>query len=399
MTERETVQVKLIDMAYGGEAVGRLGNQVVFASPGIPGETVDVEVISRKKDFLRGHVSRVVKPSPDRIQPRCEYFGSCGGCQWQHVEYERQLDLKRRIVIDQLRRVGKFSGAEVRPTIGFEPAWHYRNHARFSVGSDGDIGFARASSHDILSVGRCHLLHPTINEVLAQMQGVPRTGGGHPQITVRCGVHTGQILISPKLDLEGISLRSGGTHLTEELLGVSFRISAASFFQVNTPLAEVMARTILEQLDPSPDDTVVDAFCGVGTFGLLLAGRVRNVVGIEDSEGALKDAAYNARGVDNVRFVRATTEQALPQVLERDALVILDPPRQGCHPRVVEALGRQRPRRVVYVSCDPATLARDLRLLAGQGLKLQHIQPIDVFPQTYHIECVALLADAQEQRQ
>ena len=393
-TERRTVQLELHDMAHGGEAVGRLDNKVVFASFGLPDEVVEVEVYSEKKDFLRGNVTGVLEPSPHRVEPRCPYFGQCGGCQWQHVDYQKQIDLKRQVVIDQMRRVGRFANVEVQPTIGSDTPWHYRNHARFSVGRrQGDVGFTRAGTHQILRVEYCHLMHPAINEVLALVQGKPQGARRLHQIMVRYGVHTGQLLISPKLDIEGFPLESGQAFLEERLLGKTFRVSAASFFQVNTLQAEVMARKIVELLHPSAGDTVVDAYCGVGTFGLLLADHAGKVIGIEDSAAAIRNAQHNAQGVHNVEFVDGATEKVLHEVAKPGALVILDPPRQGCRPEVIESLAALRPRRIVYVSCDPVTLARDLRLLVDRGFALRHIQPIDMFPQTYHIECVALLED------
>lgn len=192
---------------------------------------------------------------------------------------------------------------------------------------------------------------------------------------------------------EALPLEWGQGYLEERLLDRTFRVPPTAFFQVNTAQAEAMAREIIEQLDPSPEDTVVDAYCGVGTFGLLLADRVKRVVGIENSGTATESAAYNARGMANVEFVTGATEKVLPEVTEPGALIILDPPRQGCHPRAIDALAVLRPQRIVYVSCDPSTLARDLGLLTGEGFTLRHVQPLDMFPQTYHVECIALLTD------
>ena len=412
MAERNTVQVKLIDMAHGGEAVGRLDNRVIFASLGLPGETVEVEIESSKKNFLRGRVKKVVDPSPNRVQPRCEYFGRCGGCQWQHIEYQKQLQLKRQIVIDQLRRVGKLEGVDVRPVIGADDPWHYRNNARFAVdGRSGSVGFVGARSHQVQDIDNCHLVHPHINEVLAALRGrvgeapgapAPQGGFEAGQVVVRHGLHTGRTLISPKLELEGFPLESGQEYLDEKLLGKTFRVSAGAFFQVNTLQAEAMAQAIIEQLDPAPEDTVIDAYCGVGTFGLLIASRVKRVVGIEESLLAYRDAVRNARGTRNVEMIHGETEAVLPGIDAPGALVILDPPRQGCHIRTIDALrpsAEELPasakglstRRVAYVSCDPATLARDLRLLVDRGFVLKHVQPVDIFPQTYHIEALAIL--------
>ncbi len=392
MADSERHKVTLTDVAFGGDCIARIDNQVIFASYGLPGEEVIVELNQNKKDYRRGRVVEVITPSPARVQPRCPLFGQCGGCRWQHIDYQAQIEMKRKIVADQLKRIGGFGDdIEINPTLGAENPWNYRNHARFSFRrSTGKLGFTVEGTHRFLEVPVCHIMHPAINEVLASLQG--KLHQRLHQVAVRYGVNTGQLLINPKLDVADLPYPTGQEYLEEELLGRRFRIAAASFFQVNTPQAERMINYVFDQLKLGQNDTLVDIYCGVGTFGLLTAEKVAKVIGIEDSAAALKDAHYNAQGLDNVVFVRGAAEDILVTLQEHVDAAIIDPPRVGCKPEVIEAMRRLNPNKIVYVSCDPATLARDLRLLcADDRYRIVDIQPIDMFPHTYHIETVVTL--------
>lgn len=382
------VTLKLDKFAHRGEAIGRLDRQVVFVAGAIPGEEVKVAISDRKRDFLRGTLLEVLSPSPDRVEPRCPHFGRCGGCLLQHVRYSRQLSLKQEVVADQLRRVGGFLEPPVRPMLGMDDPWQYRNHARFSVTRDGRLAFTRPGSHWLEPVERCYLMHERINEVIAILDGHCRR---YRNISVRYGFKTGQLLIGPKMPENDHLVETGQPYYEDELGGHLFRISAASFFQVNPAQAEVLVRLVRERLALTGNETVVDAYCGVGTFAILLAGQARRVIGIEESASALVDAAHNAKGIDNVEFIHAPVEKALPGLQERVDAVVIDPPRAGCRPEVLAALVERRPQRIVYVSCDAATLARDLRTLAEGGYRIDEVQPLDMFPHTYHVECVVSL--------
>jgi len=383
----DIARVKLEGFAHLGEAIGRLNGQVIFVAAGIPGEEVAVEVYQRKHDYLRGRLVEVITPSPDRVVPPCAYFGDCGGCQLQHIAYPRQLALKQAVVQEQLRRIGGFLDVAVRPVLGMENPWGYRNHGRFSALYDGTLGFTRSGSRQLIPITYCHLMHPRINEALGALHGHCR---GLHNVSLRYGVHTDQLLVAPHVPTA--PLPTGQHYYEEELLGRRFRIAAASFFQVNTLQAEALARLVIENLALGGGETVVDAYCGVGTFGILLAARAGKVIGMEESAAALRDAVYNARGLANVAFQRGATERLLPALEERVDAVVLDPPRAGCWPKVLAALADRRPKRLVYVSCDSATLARDLRTLVASGFQLLEVQPIDMFPQTFHVENVATLA-------
>jgi len=385
---QERLRLTLTDMAFQGGAIARHGGQVVFAAYGIPGEEAVVQIERRSKDYLTGRVVEVLSPSPHRVAAPCPYFGTCGGCHWQHIDYAHQAELKVRIVADQLRRIGKFQESPLLPTIPAVETWVYRNHARFSVGRHGDLGFTTPLRHRFVKIDHCLIMHPWIDDVLGRVQG--RCGGLH-QVAVRYGVKTGQALIHPSLEEIDPSIPSGQPWYEEELLGKRFRISGASFFQVNTPQAEVLIELVRQKLALEPGQLLLDAYAGVGTFAVLLAPYVKRVMAVEESSSAVADAVINQAGIDNITFYEGKVESVLPELAERPDAAILDPPRVGCHPDALAAVLALAPARLVYVSCDPATLARDLRSLCDGGYRLVEAQPVDMFPQTYHIEVVATL--------
>jgi len=386
--EAERLRLSLTDMAFEGGAIARHDGQVVFAAYGIPGEEAVVEIERRSKDYLMGRVVEVLSPSPHRVEAPCPYFGQCGGCQWQHIDYPFQAELKARIVGEQLRRIGKFEEPPVAATLTAEERWHYRNHARFSTDRQGQLGFVSLLRRRFIRIDHCRIMHPWINGVLERLQG--KCAGLH-QVAIRYGVRTEQALIHPSLKEIDDSIPSGQTSYEEELLGKRFRVSGASFFQVNTRQAEVLIEVVREKLALGQEQLLLDAYAGVGTFAVLLAPYARRVIAIEESPAAVADAVINQAGIKNIVFYQGKVEQILPELRQRPQAAILDPPRVGCHPDTIAAVLKRPPARLVYVSCDPATLARDLRALCRGGYHLQEVQPVDMFPQTFHIECVATL--------
>jgi 23S rRNA (uracil1939-C5)-methyltransferase len=373
-------------MTFEGGTIAHDDGRTIFVECGLPGETVIAELDRERAGVFHGRAVEVLDASPDRVEPQCVYFGECGGCQWQHISYPRQLEIKREIVCQQLRRIGHFAEPPVSPTMGCDNPWGYRNHIRFSAKARGEIGFVRRGSHRFLRIDECKIADPWITQALPRLQG---HGGGLHQVAIRRGVRTGEVLIQPDVSHIDPSLASSEKFYHEELLGHRFRVSGASFFQTNTPQAERLITLVRERLQPQAEETLADAYAGVGTFAVVLAPLVRRVIAIEESAAAVEDAAINIAASPNVEYFTGKVEDVLPTIDERIDCLILDPPRMGAHPVAIAAVLKARPSRIAYVSCDPATLARDLRLLADGGYELLDVTPVDMFPQTYHIECVA----------
>ncbi|MBI2940514.1 MAG: class I SAM-dependent RNA methyltransferase [Chloroflexi bacterium] len=405
------MEAHLDAIGYLGEAIGRVDGQVLFVAYGLPGEDVVVEVSEVRRRFVRARMVEVRNPSPARAAAPCPVFTRCGGCQLQHVDYPTELTFKQSVVEQQLRRIGGFPEPPLRPIIGAAHAWNYRNHVRFQPDRAGRLCFTRPQSHDLVAIPTCWLVLEPIDEALRTIHGFAH---GLHQVAIRYGARREQLLVSPHIpSLDGV-LPTGQESYEEVLLGRPFRVSATSFFQVNTrpaqrevpetlrapwlgerlgsySQADLLALAVLDKLEASGDEVLVDAYCGVGTFTLLAADRVRRVVGIEESGSAIADAAVNSRGVANARFIRGKTEEVLPELEERIDVAILDPSRLGCDSAVMTALIKVRPRQIIYVSCDPATLARDLGVLSEWAYDLVEVQPVDMFPRTFHVENVAVL--------
>jgi 23S rRNA (uracil1939-C5)-methyltransferase len=385
----EEVDVTIEDLGEAGDGRATLDGHPLWVSGTIPGERVRVRIRKRYRTAAVGAVVAWLEPSPDRVVPPCGLVGRCSGCQLQHVAYPRQLDLKGATVRAALRVHG-LDDATVAPTVGMDDPWNYRNHARFTV-QDGRLGFVEQRQRTFLPLDDCRLLHPSITELLRVLPGHVDTA---TQCNVRIGTRTGERMIQPALALETLAVATGQAFLHEELEGVRFRIGAASFFQVNTTQAERLVGLLREGLALAGHEVVVDAYAGVGVFAALLAGSCRHVVAIEESGPAVRDARVNLAAYRNVEIHEGRTESVLPTL--ESALggpvhrVILDPPRSGCHPRVLDALASLRPERVAYVSCHPTTLARDLARLA-EHFTLERVIPLDMFPHTKHVECVAFL--------
>lgn len=381
---------------------------------GLPGERVEVELCwtlprpgrkrARYAPAPRVVMLTVIDSSSDRVTPTCPVFGRCGGCQLQHLAYNRQLAWKTARVASALRTAG-LSDFAVAPTIGCAGPWHYRNHMRFSVDRQGRPGLTMRNSHEILPLQNCPIAHPHINRVLSVLANHPNP---RPQVLIRCGDATGQVLIQPEPEsaIRSMLLTLGvdvHTEVLEERLQIpglersaasaAFRIRPSSFFQTNTMQANRMAELVLSALPTGSEVTLVDAYCGVGTFAALMAPHAGRVLAIEESASAVRDARWNLRNAPNVEVIQAKTEAVLPTLDERIDGLVIDPPRAGCQRPVLDALRTRRLPHIVYVSCEPSTLARDLAYLCAESgcYQIVGIQPLDMFPQTAHVETVAIL--------
>ena len=390
--------LKLDGLGRLGEAFADLDGKPVYVFGGISGETVVAKVLKERRGYIAAEVVEVIKASPHRTEPPCPFYGECTGCQWQHVTYEHQLEIKREAVRDALERVGGLDPSIVGVAIPSPEPFNYRNHARFTVSKSdprpGRIGYVHREKRRHVEVDSCMLMNPWINETLERLQG---RVGETTQLSLRYGVNTGDWLLQPTFTQLDVPIKSGQRYYTESLLGHTFRVSSPSFFQVNTHQAERMAERVVDALELTGDETIVDAYAGVGTFAVLLADHVKRAIAVEESAAAVADAKVNVEGIANVELREARTEDVLTE-LAKDGVdaVILDPPRAGCMPGTIEALLQYPPKRIVYVSCDPETLARDLAVLTAGPFTLDSVTPIDMFPQTYHIETISVLTLNEE---
>ena len=405
-----TIELELTTMAHGGAALGRHAGRVIFVPGAIPGETVRAEIVEDKGRFAHARLLDTLIPSPDRVTPRCPHVPQCGGCQWQHIAYSRQLALKAAVVRDQLSRIGGITNPPVHPTLPAPSPWGYRNRITLSVSPQGQLGFQRAASHDIVPIETCPIADPRLMALYADLDlNLP----GLVRLTLMAGSDPDDLLLAfeteqdepPALQVDipvscvhlvggpdAIPVNLvGRNHVTHRVAGHTYRASAGRFFQVNTAVAGMLVERVLDWLAPSPTDTLLDAYCGVGLFTLPLAARAALVIAIELDPGATEDLILNLGPADNVEVIEGLVEAALPDWVEPLHGMVVDPPRQGLDVAVIDALVAAGPPRIVYVSCDPATLARDVKRLARGGYRLDAAQPVDMFPQTFHVETVALL--------
>jgi 23S rRNA (uracil1939-C5)-methyltransferase len=406
----KTLDLLLEKLTYGGDAMGRLPDgRAVFVPFGLPGERVRVRLTEQKRNFARGELVEVLQASPQRIIPRCSHFGVCGGCHYQNLPYEEQLLAKTEILRDQLTRIGKIENPPVQQTVACPNPWNYRNYAQFHLTNAGKVGYAEAGTafaHGIIPITECHLPEASINSLWPQLEFEP--GTNVKRVSLRAGTDDDLMLLiesdSPEpLELEieaGISVThifeentvviAGNNHIAISILGRDFRVSAASFFQVNGIMAEKMVKHLLDSLPVSPSTTLLDVYCGVGLFSAFLVPKCERVIGIESSPSACEDFTFNLDEFDNVELYEGSAEVVIPHLEVKPDVVLVDPPRAGLEKRVLDGILKLNPRAIAYVSCDPSTLARDAARLINGGYHLKDVKPFDLFPQTYHIESISL---------
>ena len=392
----DRVTLTLTSWGRLGEAMADFDGYNVFVAGGIPGERVVAEVVKVHRKYVSAKVVDVLEASPDRVEPPCPYYGECTGCQWQHLSYDAQLKTKREKVTDALQRVGDLADppvSEVRPS----PAQlGYRNHARFTINRDGALGFINRETRQFVRIDKCLLMHQGVNDLLEELQD---HCGETTQLSIRAGKYSGDFLIQPYLVHPEIGVLTGQKRYTESVAGQDFLVSSPSFFQVNVEQAAAAADVVRDRLHLTAADVLLDAYTGVGTFAILLAPSVKRVIAVEESSAAVADAKQNAGDLQNLEFVLGRTEDVLRNLPVKPDVVVLDPPRSGCQPRALESLIEMAPSRVAYVSCDAETLGRDLKILCQGGYRLDEVAPLDMFPQTHHVECVALLSRGESSSQ
>jgi tRNA/tmRNA/rRNA uracil-C5-methylase (TrmA/RlmC/RlmD family) len=419
------VDLRLDGVAHGGEAFGRVQGRAVFVPFAIPGELVRVELLDEKPRWARARLLEVLEPSADRVVPPCPYFGpeKCGGCQWQHIAYERQLGLKQEIVVDQLRRLGHLSQAPVADIVALAaPAgteamlagvellsFGYRNQTRFAVAPDGRLGYPGALPGQVVPVERCMLLHQRLDELhgALDLQWPSLTG-----VSLRAGINTGQALVlletsgseQPELEVDlpaaiavhgrdGVRPVLGQPWIDERISERTFRVSAESDFPANTTGAEALVEIVSSYLEPGHADSLLDVYCGVGLFALSLAGALGPATGIEASHPACEDFAANAEAHEDIALHEGNVQDVFPALRAQGLsanLVVMNPPVAGAGSGIIGQLPALGARRVAYVSSDPAALARDSEHFGETGFHLVEAQPVDMLPQTRHVATVAL---------
>jgi 23S rRNA (uracil1939-C5)-methyltransferase len=410
----ETFELELTGHAYGGEAIGRAPDgRMVFVPYAIPGERVRVAPADVHQHWTRARLVEILEPSPDRTVPRCKHFGTCGGCHYQHISYPAQAEAKADIVRIQLERLGKFHNPPVMPTIASPSPWHTRNNVRFHLDDEGRLCFVGAgppatdtTSTALVPIDECHLPAQALNALWQQLdlesveglEGVSvRLGAADQQMIVLHAASPADIELSLDLaasvvwaDPQGAQVLAGDGSFLVEVMNRMFRVSALSFFQVHTQLSHELVRLCLDSLQVNTADIVFDLYAGVGLFSYFAAEAGASVVAIEQSPWACADFEVNLGKFDAVELYEASVEEALPSVPQPAKAVVVDPPRAGLGKQVIQGLLACSPSCLVYVSCDPSTLARDGRLIADGGYTLESVTPVDMFPQTFHIETVSV---------
>jgi 23S rRNA (uracil1939-C5)-methyltransferase len=440
------VEIEITDLSSEGDGVGRIDDRVVFVPDTVSGDRALVRLVYVKRNYARGKLDKLLQPSSYRIRPRCIVADKCGGCQWQHIEDDYQKVAKRDRIVQSLERIGGFLQPNVAPILSNNIFLGYRNKATYPFGISAtnkvQTGYYQRNSHQIVNLNQCPVQDPRLNPLLAEIkqdieqQGwkiyderCDRTQLRH--LSLRIGRRTQEILltlVTTDFDLAGIDKQArlwlqrypqlvgvclnrnskrtnvifgqetkaiaGRPYLRESFAGLELQLRPETFFQVNTEVAEALLNVIVEKLNLQGNEILVDAYCGIGTFTLPLAQQVKEAIGIEVQPASIEQAQHNARlnQIANVNFMAGKVETILPQLTTKPDLILLDPPRKGCDRAVIDTLLKIQSPRLVYVSCQPATLARDLKLLCHSGnYQLILAQPADFFPQTTHVECVAFL--------
>ena len=403
-----TFELTLNEMAHGGSAIGRHERRAIFVPYTIPGERIRARIIDDRGRFAFAEAVEILEPSPHRVTPRCPHFGPglCGGCQLQHIDYAGQLTFKRDVVIDQLRRIGGIQNPVVHPTIPSPDEWAYRNHTTFHVDEAGSLCYVGTDSTALIPIEVCPIIRPELLDLFHELDFEETPEINRVRLQIGSGGDLMVILSTSDDDAPDLEVTMpvsinlllsdnepvnliGASNVIYTVRGRPFRVTAGGFFQVNLPQAEALVDRVLDKLALQGTETVLDLYAGVGLFTAFIAERASLVTSIESYPPAVTDADENLADLDNVDLIEGTVEDVLPELAETYDAVVVDPPRTGLEPRVIDVLEALSPRTIVYVSCEPATLARDAKRLAAKGYRLVDVQPVDMFPQTFHIECVA----------
>ncbi len=408
--------VTLEKQAYGGECIAHLADgRAAFVPLGLPGEQVEIEITENKERYVRGRIVRTLTASPDRVVAPCAHFGVCGGCHYQHITYAQQLEVKSEVALDQFRRIGKLCNI---PFSGITPSpkpFHYRNQVQFHPNESGKLCYQSLDGTGLLPIETCLLPNEAIADLWPQLvlepdSGLKRVSFREDAYQNPMLVFEGEDEVAPEMDFElpvsatylnpdgeAFTL-AGEDFLVYEVLGKTLKVSPESFFQVNLPVATAMVSHVLSHLPKDRFQHILELYSGVGLFSTFLADRAELLTAIESSPSSNYDFVDNLDAFDHVSLYEGSVESILPGLLTELKgvdLVVLDPPRAGLHPRALDALVTLLPQYICYVSCDPATLARDLQRLTKSGYTLKDLHLFDMFPQTYHVETMTVLRRTQ----
>ena len=447
--KNDVLTVEIEDIGHDGAGIGKVDGYTLFVKDAVIGDVVEVKVMKAKKNYGYAKLLKIITPSASRVEPLCPYAKQCGGCQIQMMSYEEQLRFKENKVRNNLKRIGGFEEIPMEPILGMKNPFYYRNKAQFPVGYDKEgnliTGFYAGRTHSIINNRRCYLgvseNELVLNQVLDWMErnhisayeeesgkglirhvlirygfttkevmvclvvngaGIPakedlieglRTIPGMTSITISSNTKQTNVIMGEK-----ITLLWGQTYITDFIGNIQYQISPLSFYQVNPAQTKRLYETALEYAGLSGDETVWDLYCGIGTISLFLAQRAKQVYGVEIIPAAIEDAKRNARlnQIENAQFFVGKAEEVLPEKYEKEQIyadvIVVDPPRKGCEESVLDTMVQMEPKRIVYVSCDSATLARDLKYLCERGYEMKKVKAIDQFPQTEHVETVVMLS-------
>ncbi len=444
----QLIDLDIHGLASNAEGIGRYNGFTIFVPQALPGDKIRVEVISIKKNYGRALIKSIINPSPDRVDPVCPYYEKCGGCQLMHAKYDAQLSYKQKQVESTLKHIGNLVNVNVKSIIGMAGPFHYRNKAHFPTGKENHkliAGCYTARSHDIIDIESCAIQHGQINHLLrvakkaADKYGIStydekKHSGLLRNILVRHSYKTGQSmivfvingrelprekeiaayllantdnLVSIQLNINrskgnkllGSKTRliSGQDHIIDEINGLLFKISASSFYQVNPEQTSLLYKIASEYASLSGREVVFDIYCGVGTIALLLSEKAKKVIGIDILPEATKDACFNAslNNIKNCDFITGAAEVIMPKLINEGhipGICVIDPPRTGCREELLHMLLIAAPEKIIYISCNPATLARDIKLLCEKVYTVEEVQPLDMFPFTRHVEAVVLMS-------
>jgi len=402
------IDVRLKSFAFGGEVVGTLPDgRSVFVPYGLPGELVRIEILEEKRRYARGRLMEILEPAADRIQPPCRHFGTCGGCDYQHIPYARQLEIKKALLGEQLQRIAGIADANIRDCVPSQAVWNYRNYLQFHLDNLGHLGFRMARSEKVIRIEECFLPEAGIRDawpglIFEADLPVDRIGIREGQMGDVQVILEGATPETPDVSVEDVPVSvvhlvrndcvvlAGSKWVIFGLGERQFRVSAGAFFQVNSQVASEMVRYVLEKVEATEDTTLLELYSGVGLFSAFLAGKVKKLIAVESSEAACDDFVFNLDDFDNVELYEGRVEDLLDSISVDPQVILLDPPRSGVGSKVIDQIGKLGAIQVIYISCDPTTLARDARNLIHSGYKLEESTPFDMFPQTGHIESISI---------